>query len=53
MIRYFASHPTAANLIMVSLMILGLVAAPHVKRETFPDIPAEEVETGEILAAAI
>jgi len=44
LIRYFASHPTAANLIMVGLMILGLVAAPHVKRETFPDIPADEVE---------
>ena len=44
MIRYFASHPTAANLIMAGLMILGLVAAPHVKRETFPDVPADEVE---------
>ncbi len=44
MIRYFASHPTAANLIMAGLMIMGLVAAPYVKRETFPDIPADKVE---------
>ncbi|MDP6787358.1 MAG: efflux RND transporter permease subunit [Rhodospirillales bacterium] len=44
MIRYFASHPTAANLVMAGLMILGLVVAPYVKRETFPDIPADMVE---------
>jgi hydrophobic/amphiphilic exporter-1 (mainly G- bacteria), HAE1 family len=44
LIRYFVSHPTAANLIMAGLMIMGLVAAPYVKRETFPDVPADKVE---------
>ena len=44
MIRYFASHRTAANLLMVGFMVAGLFAAPYVKRETFPDIPADEVE---------
>ncbi len=44
MIRFFASHPTAANLIMIGLIAVGLAAAPEVKRETFPDIPAEAVE---------
>jgi len=44
MIRYFAHHPTAANLMMAAFIILGLAAAPSVKRETFPDIPAKEVE---------
>ncbi len=44
MIRYFASHPTAANLLMVALIALGLAAMPEVKRETFPDIPPEDVE---------
>ena len=44
MIRYFATHPTAANLLMVGLIAIGLVAMPAVKRETFPDIPARQVE---------
>jgi len=44
MIRYFAAHPTAANLVMVLFIAVGLIAAPSVKRETFPAIPADEVE---------
>ncbi len=44
MIRFFAGHPTAANLLMISLLLLGLVFAGSVKRETFPDIPADSVE---------
>jgi len=44
MIRYFAAHPTAANLLMVALIAIGLAAAPAVKRETFPDIPPDEGE---------
>jgi HAE1 family hydrophobic/amphiphilic exporter-1 len=44
MIRYFVEHPTAANLIMVLFIVVGLVAAPSVKRETFPVIPPDEVE---------
>ncbi|MFC1502781.1 efflux RND transporter permease subunit [Pseudomonadota bacterium] len=37
MIRYFARHPTAANLLMLTLLLLGLVALPQIKRETFPE----------------
>jgi multidrug efflux pump subunit AcrB len=44
MIRYFASHPTAANLLMLLLVVIGLVAAPTLRRETFPDFTAQEVE---------
>ena len=43
MIRYFASHPTAANLLMVGMMLLGIVALPKLQRDTFPIIPATEV----------
>ena len=43
MIRYFVSHPTAANLLMIGLMLLGLVALPKLQRDTFPLIPATEV----------
>ncbi len=37
MIRFFIKHPTAANLLMLSLLILGLSALPSIKRETFPE----------------
>ncbi len=43
MIRYFASHPTAANLLMIAMMLLGLTALPKLQRDTFPIIPATEV----------
>jgi hydrophobic/amphiphilic exporter-1 (mainly G- bacteria), HAE1 family len=44
MIRYFARHPTAANLLMLALIILGLVTLPKIQRDTFPVIPPTEVE---------
>ncbi len=44
MIRYFAAHPTAANLLMIGLLLIGAFSAQTVKRETFPEIPARDVE---------
>lgn len=44
MIAWFARHPTAANLFMAALMLLGLVALPGLQRETFPEIQNDEVE---------
>ena len=44
MIRYFAAHPTAANLLMVVFLVAGLAALPTLKRETLPDFTAQEVE---------
>ncbi len=60
MIRFFAGHPTAANLLMLILIVMGLMSLPDMKRETFPEfttgmvqisVPypgatAEEVEDG-------
>lgn len=37
MIRYFVRHPTAANLLMLALILFGLSALPQLKRETFPE----------------
>ena len=37
MIRWFAGHPTAANLLLIVLLAMGLFATPSLKRETFPD----------------
>ena len=44
MIRFFAAHPTAANLLMIFLIVLGLSALPGMKRETFPDFTPQEIE---------
>lgn len=43
MIRWFAAHPTAANLVLVILVAVGLFAAPTLQRETFPDYRPGEV----------
>jgi hydrophobic/amphiphilic exporter-1 (mainly G- bacteria), HAE1 family len=52
MIRYFTSHPTAANLLMLMLIIIGLLVSPTLKRETFPDFAAQEVEVRVVYPAA-
>lgn len=44
MIRFFAGHPTAANLVMAAFLILGLVATPSLLRETFPRIQPRDVQ---------
>jgi multidrug efflux pump subunit AcrB len=43
MIRYFAAHPTAANILMVAIILLGLAALPGLNKETFPQIKADKV----------
>ncbi|MBN2450670.1 MAG: efflux RND transporter permease subunit, partial [Lentisphaeria bacterium] len=44
MIRFFAGHPTAANLLMALFMIVGLASLPHLRRETMPDFAPREIE---------
>ena len=44
MIHYFAHHPTAANLLMVLFLALGLFSLPQLQRETFPDFTPGEVQ---------
>jgi multidrug efflux pump subunit AcrB len=43
-IEFFTRHPTASNLLLLFLCLLGLVALPGLQRETFPDFAAEEVQ---------
>ncbi|SOE00096.1 efflux RND transporter permease subunit [Caenispirillum bisanense] len=44
MIRWFAAHPVAANLLMLAFFVVGLFTLPSLKRETFPDIDPDEVQ---------
>lgn len=43
MIRFFTTHPTAANLLMIMLIIAGVFAVPSLRRETFPEFESERV----------
>jgi len=44
MIRLFAGHPTAANILMLIIMVVGLMTVPTLQRDTFPVVPASVVE---------
>ncbi|MCC5988879.1 MAG: efflux RND transporter permease subunit [Pararhodobacter sp.] len=44
MIRWFAAHPTAANLLLILLIAVGAISAPGLIRETFPDFRPTEAE---------
>lgn len=44
MIRYFASHPTAGNILMFAVILLGLTALPKLQRDSFPVTPPTELE---------
>ncbi|WP_424943136.1 efflux RND transporter permease subunit [Aliiroseovarius crassostreae] len=44
MIRFFAGHPTIANLLMIAFLVAGLFVAPTLLRETFPRAAQNEVE---------
>jgi len=44
MIAFFARHPTAGNLLMLFLAVLGFSTLPGLQRETFPDFAAEQLQ---------
>ncbi|MBK8908338.1 MAG: efflux RND transporter permease subunit [Rhodospirillales bacterium] len=52
MIRYFAGHPTAANLLMLLFMALGLAALPQLRRETFPDFSPDRISVSIVYPGA-
>ena len=43
-ISYFVRHRTAANLLLVLLVILGLAAAPNMRAQFFPDVIVDRVD---------
>ena len=42
-IHYFAAHPTAANIIMIVIILLGLASVSGLNKETFPQLKADKV----------
>lgn len=52
MIAWFTRHPTAANLLMAAIILLGLVTLPQLQRETFPEIKNDKVQVSVIYPGA-
>lgn len=52
MINWFTHHPTAANLLMAAIILLGLVTLPDLQRETFPEIKNDKVQVSVIYKGA-
>jgi len=44
MIRFFAAHPTAANILMFIIVLLGIASLPNLNKETFPEIKFYQVQ---------
>jgi multidrug efflux pump subunit AcrB len=42
-LSYFARHRTAANLLMLVMLVLGIAAIPNMRAQFFPDIISDEV----------
>lgn len=52
MIRFFSRHPTAANLLMLTLLLLGITTLPNIKRETFPEFNPPYIMAGVVYPGA-
>lgn len=44
MIRFFAEHKNAANILMMAIVLLGLATLPSLNKETFPEIKNRNVQ---------
>ena len=52
MIQFFARHPTAANLIMLTFVLLGVLGLADLQRETFPEFAADKVTVSVVYPGA-
>ena len=43
-LSYFARHNTAANLLLVILVVAGLYAAPQMRAQFFPDVIVDDID---------
>jgi len=51
-IEPLAAHPTAANLLMILFLLLGLMNIGDIRRETFPDFASTEVSVTAVYPGA-
>ena len=43
LLSYFTRHKTAANLLLVVLLVCGVAAAPNMRAQFFPDVVIDTV----------
>ncbi|WOI55470.1 efflux RND transporter permease subunit [Palleronia sp. LCG004] len=43
-IGYFTRHPTAANLLLVVMLALGLASVPQMRAQFFPDVVSDDID---------
>ena len=43
-LSYFVRHRTAANLLLVLLVLAGLYAAPQMRAQFFPDVVVDDID---------
>lgn len=51
-ISYFTRHKTAANLLLVVLIVLGIAAAPRMRAQFFPDVITDSISISVIWEGA-
>ena len=51
-LSYFARHATAANLLLVVLIVLGLAALPRMRAQFFPDVVVDSVSVSVVWEGA-
>jgi HAE1 family hydrophobic/amphiphilic exporter-1 len=51
-VSVLAKHPTAANLLMVLFLVLGVLTVGEIRRETFPDFASTEVSVTAVYPGA-
>ena len=44
LLSYFTRHRTAANLLLVVLLVLGMAAVPQMRAQFFPDVVVDDVD---------
>ena len=52
MIEFFARHRTAANIVMVVMIITGIISADRLNRQFFPDVDVEIVAVSVVWSGA-
>jgi multidrug efflux pump subunit AcrB len=52
MIRYFAAHPTVANILMLAIIAIGMFSVQHLNKESFPVLKQSKVQVSVVWPGA-
>jgi multidrug efflux pump subunit AcrB len=52
MIRYFTSHPTVGNILMLAIIAIGMFSVRHLNKESFPVLKQSKVQVSVVYPGA-